>query len=224
MSGPVILAFDTTTSILSAALSYSGKLSQKQIHVKNPSQDHASFLFPLLEDLLEDAGLTYSSLSYLAVTKGPGSFTGIRIGLAAIQGLKCALNIPCFIPTSLSTLAFQGFRQAPQTPKLLALINNKRGEYYGQVFTSDLNSVNLVKLWSPEDIHAFRTSNPQPCMVSFDVFDREIEPHNSSAVTLIHYLTFCLQKDLPIEQDANPFYLVMPSYATRPNCPSSLSS
>lgn len=220
MPDPVILAFDTTTSLLSLAVSHRENLFHKQIPVENPSQDHTSLLFPVLAELLERAGVDYSGISHLATTKGPGSFTGIRIGLAALQGLQCTLNIPCFVPTTLSTLAFQGFQQAPAATALLALIDNKRSAYYGQIFTSDLRPVDSVKIWSHEEILAYSGDFLSgPCIISQYPFDKGIIPQDSLAVALTHYLTFLLRNSLPIEQDTTPFYLITPTYAKRPQHP-----
>lgn len=81
----LILSFDTTSEYCSVALSSSNKLlAASNLLVKN---QQAEKLFEMLSAILSYKSLKYSDINYLAITKGPGSFTGIRAGLAAAQGI-----------------------------------------------------------------------------------------------------------------------------------------
>lgn len=80
-----ILSFDTTSEYCSVALFFSNKLlAASHLLVKNQQTEK---LFQMIEQMLSSKSLKYSDINYLAVTKGPGSFTGIRAGLAAAQGI-----------------------------------------------------------------------------------------------------------------------------------------
>jgi len=119
------LAIDTCEANCSAALLLEGgqcfSLSEEL------GRGHAERLLPMVEDLLAEASLVYSDISRIAVTVGPGTFTGLRIGLSVARGLALSLNVPCVGLTSLMTLA----AQAPVSSGIVHAVLKGRG---GQVF------------------------------------------------------------------------------------------
>jgi tRNA threonylcarbamoyladenosine biosynthesis protein TsaB len=221
MSDIIILAFDTSTSALSAALYNKGHRSETLINCgdKQSTSQQSSLLIPTLSALLDQASLRYDQVHYFAVTRGPGSFTGIRIGLATVQGLHLATQLPCFTPTSLHILAFQGQQQIPTAASFLALIDNKRGQFYGQIFTNDLHEKEPAQIWSPEALQTYLERSPDHYLVSSatiaETKDRCLVPQTSLATGLIDLLLFLLHKGEIINQDLSPFYLVNPVYAKR---------
>ncbi|TLP47202.1 tRNA (adenosine(37)-N6)-threonylcarbamoyltransferase complex dimerization subunit type 1 TsaB [Cohaesibacter sp. CAU 1516] len=93
---------------------------------------HAEHLMTELGHLLADADLTYQDLTRLAVTVGPGSFTGLRVGLATARSLALALDIPLVGASTLEALALTAM---PETKKPLAvLVDARRNQVYGQLF------------------------------------------------------------------------------------------
>ena len=99
----LLLAIDTTTKICSAALGDSNKiLAEYTLNIKNT---HSKHLMPLIVSLFKDTGVDKSLLEGVVVNVGPGSFTGIRIGMAAAQGLCQGFNIPALGVMSLDALA-----------------------------------------------------------------------------------------------------------------------
>lgn len=72
----------------------------------NTKQTHSQTLLPMVENMMKCAEIEMSSLECIAVTSGPGSFTGIRIGVAAVKGLAFALNIPCAAVSTLHAIAY----------------------------------------------------------------------------------------------------------------------
>ncbi len=95
-----LLAIDTTGPRLALGLEVAGRV---HLHGEDMATGQAERFFPALEALLAQAGVTYADLGRIAVTTGPGSFTGLRIGLSAARGLGLSLGIPVLgIPTLLA--------------------------------------------------------------------------------------------------------------------------
>src|SRR5690606_3902535 len=85
---------------------------------------------------LEQAGSAYGDLDAIAVSTGPGSFTGVRVGVAAARGLALALKIPAAGVTTLEALAHQAQAMRPGRPAIAA-IDAGRGEVYAASFAAD---------------------------------------------------------------------------------------
>lgn len=99
------------------------------------ARGHAEALLPLLAQVLADAGMHYRDLHLLAATTGPGVFTGVRVGLAAIRGLRLALGIPAVGIGTLPATAATARAAGTQGP--LAVVNDaRRDEVYLQAFSA----------------------------------------------------------------------------------------
>jgi len=110
-----ILCMDTATSVCSVALADGGlPLSFKDSFIKNA---HAAFLTPSIDELIRSSGISYTSLSAVAVGMGPGSYTGLRIGIATAKGLCYALDIPLIAIPTLKAMAW-GMKQITPPPAL----------------------------------------------------------------------------------------------------------
>jgi tRNA threonylcarbamoyladenosine biosynthesis protein TsaB len=123
-----LLAIDTAAPRLQLALLRDD--GSIETLVEDMATGQAERLFPALAELLARAGVTYAGLSRIAVTTGPGSFTGLRIGLSAARGLGLALNIPVIGVPSLFALSLDA-----QCAPLAVLLDAKRGEAYFQTFS-----------------------------------------------------------------------------------------
>lgn len=122
-----LLAIDTAAPRLQLAL-LNGE--RADTIVEDMPQGQAERIFPALDDLLERSGVTYKDLKRIAVTTGPGSFTGLRIGLSAARGLGLALGIPVIGVPSLLALSL------PVTCAHAAvLLDARRDEAYFQAFS-----------------------------------------------------------------------------------------
>ncbi len=122
-----LLAIDTAAPRLHLAVLVEGRLD---LSIDEIGQGHAELLFGRLQTLLERNGLHYRDLSRVAATAGPGSFTGLRIGLSAARGLGLALRIPVLGIPSLLALSLS----APQGKPVGVLLDARRGEAYCQSF------------------------------------------------------------------------------------------
>ena len=124
----VLLAIDTAAPRL--ALAVLRDTDRVDTLVEDMATGQAERLFPALDELLTRANVTYKALTRIAVTSGPGSFTGLRIGLSAARGLGLALNIPVLGIPSLFALSLTA-----QCDPVAVLLDAKRGEAYFQTFS-----------------------------------------------------------------------------------------
>lgn len=97
---------------------------------------HAERLMAMVAEVLEAAGRTLQDMTRIAVTIGPGSFTGIRVGVAAARGFALSLKVPAVGVSTLRVVAEQVLEIAPPTP-VMAAIDAGRGEIFAQVFAPD---------------------------------------------------------------------------------------
>jgi len=120
------LGIETSTSQTSVALLENGQLVLARAHLR-PKQS-AERLLPLIAELLAEAGWPRASLDRIGVSVGPGSFTGLRVGMACAQGLSLGLGIPLLGVTSLQAMA----RAVPDAiPGLrCAILDARRGEVF----------------------------------------------------------------------------------------------
>lgn len=110
--------------------------------LKNETRtDHAAWLHPAIQQLLQDNGKTPTNLDAISVTIGPGSYTGLRIGLAAAKGLCFALRIPLITTGTLEWMAFSVKNEA--TDLVCPVIDARRREVYTALFTPDLEMVQV---------------------------------------------------------------------------------
>jgi len=124
----VALAIDTAAPKLQLALRQRDGVVD--VLVEDIAKGHAERLFPAIAELLGRNDIGYADLDRIAVTTGPGSFTGLRIGLSAARGLGLALNIPVIGVPSLLAISLSA---TPGSPAAV-LIDARRGEAYFQRF------------------------------------------------------------------------------------------
>jgi tRNA threonylcarbamoyladenosine biosynthesis protein TsaB len=127
-TGLIVLAIDTTTARESVAVVSDG---QVRGDVRVSSDTHSRRLVPAIDFLLAQLGLPPSAVEGFAVTTGPGSFTGLRVGLSTVQGLAMAAGRPCFGASALDVLAA---RIAGEAPRLAAVMEAHRGEVFAGLY------------------------------------------------------------------------------------------
>lgn len=129
-----ILALDTALGACSVATrDADGRLTVDEAEI---GVGHAEYLIPQIQAVLARAGLTPAGLGRVVAVVGPGSFTGIRAGLAAARGLGLALSIPVIGVTTLEALAAEARALAPGRA-VLAALDARRDEVYAQAFAAD---------------------------------------------------------------------------------------
>lgn len=138
-----ILSLDTSTQNCSVALHENGQLITQELVDEEGS--HSRSLTLLIEKVMKTAGRTLAELSAVAVSNGPGSYTGLRIGLATAKGICFALDKPLICLPTLRVLA--SAVDAPAGSLLLPMLDARRMEVYAAVYTPALEEV------SPQEAH-----------------------------------------------------------------------
>lgn len=127
----MILAIDTASRALSIALGQDGGPSFAAHQMRARGQ--AENLMPMIQRAFDATNTSVADLNGLAVSVGPGTFTGLRIGLAAARAMRVALQVPLMGMTSLEVLAAGAARRYPDRP-VLAVLDARRDQVYGQLF------------------------------------------------------------------------------------------
>ena len=132
-----ILCIETATTNCSIALSVNGSVA---VLVEDNSKQfsHAERLHTFIEQVLVEAKISKDNLDAIAVSKGPGSYTGLRIGVSAAKGLCFALDIPLISIPTLESLALQG---KPNKGMIVSMLDARRMEVYSAVFSSEGNEI-----------------------------------------------------------------------------------
>jgi tRNA threonylcarbamoyladenosine biosynthesis protein TsaB len=131
----IVLGFDTSAGACSAAvLGDDGIRAQRRLIL---ARGHAEILMPMLQEVLAEAAVDFTTLDLLAVTTGPGTFTGIRIGLAAARGLALASGLPLLGVTSLEAIAAAVLTAERAGRALLVAIDSRRDDLFVQEFDED---------------------------------------------------------------------------------------
>lgn len=133
-----ILCIETATTNCSIALAKNGVLMELKEDY-NSNYSHAERLHLYINDILKDNGLTSKDLGAVAVSKGPGSYTGLRIGVSAAKGLCFSLDIPLISVPTLTSLAHQV--SVSEKDFIIPLLDARRMEAYTAVFTAGKEQV-----------------------------------------------------------------------------------
>ncbi|PHS63453.1 MAG: tRNA (adenosine(37)-N6)-threonylcarbamoyltransferase complex dimerization subunit type 1 TsaB [Flavobacterium sp.] len=128
-----ILCLETATTNCSVSISVNGKTVALE-EINNNQYSHAEKLHLFIETVLEKAGILKSELDAIAVSKGPGSYTGLRIGVSSAKGLCFALDIPLISTPTLESLSHQ---VNIDDGILIPMLDARRMEVYSVVFSSD---------------------------------------------------------------------------------------
>ncbi|GEA49502.1 tRNA threonylcarbamoyladenosine biosynthesis protein TsaB [Vibrio inusitatus NBRC 102082] len=121
-----ILALDTSTEFCSAAILVDGEVLSKG---EVAPREHTTKILPMVDQLLVDAGLKLGDLDALAYGQGPGSFTGVRIGIGIAQGLAFGADLPMVGVSTLQAMA-QGAYRTAQANNVVAAIDARMSEVY----------------------------------------------------------------------------------------------
>ncbi|MEO9968114.1 MAG: tRNA (adenosine(37)-N6)-threonylcarbamoyltransferase complex dimerization subunit type 1 TsaB [Reichenbachiella sp.] len=151
----LILALDTSTSSGSVALVKDGKLIAS--HIYSIDKSHSSLLHVMIEQMMANASFAMSELKGIAVAEGPGSYTGLRIGVSAAKGLCLALDIPLMAINTLEAMAYQLARRSSDNCMYCPMIDARRMEVYAALYLHDMKEVKptapvLLEEYAYEDV------------------------------------------------------------------------
>ena len=144
-----VLALDTATAACSVALWSDGAVLAQRFSTM--ARGHAEALMPMVEAVMAEAGLAFADLDLVATTVGPGTFTGLRVGLAAARGLALAAGLPIVGVTTLEALAHGTAPEQRRGRALAAALDARRGEVYLQAFDAGLAPLAPPAVVAPAD-------------------------------------------------------------------------
>lgn len=212
-----LLAIETATETVSVALSINGEILEQYRHA--PRQ-HAELLLPWVEQILAEAEIGFNSLDAIAFSRGPGSFTSLRIGIGVVQGLAWASELPVIPVSSLAATAQTAFSEGVESA--LVALDARMNEVFTGTFEANSNgimiSVDEERVCAPKDVYLPRQANFHGIGIGFERYDElkdlseqllginaDIWPRASSVLTLAKDW-LVNNTALPAEQ-AQPVYL-----------------
>lgn len=155
-----ILAFDTSLGGCSAAVAVSGDGPPSvtgQFELRE--RQHAETILPMIEEVLAQARLDWNALDAIAVTSGPGSFTGVRVGVATARGFALALGKPLIAANSLDVLARQvADVESGATGDFAVAVDARRGEVYFATYDERAKRLSQPQALKPEQAAEVVTS------------------------------------------------------------------
>jgi tRNA threonylcarbamoyladenosine biosynthesis protein TsaB len=212
-----LLAIETATETVSVALSLNGEVVERYQHA--PRQ-HAELLLPWVKQLLAEAGVGFTALDAIAFSRGPGSFTSLRIGIGVVQGLAWASDRPVIPVSSLAataqTAAGQGINSA------LVALDARMNEVFTGMFEVNSNGIMVLtgeeRVCGPEEVQSPVDCEYWGVGIGFDRYPSlnrlpgqllgiraDVWPQASSVLKLAQEW-LCTHEALPAEQ-AQPVYL-----------------
>lgn len=144
-----LLALDTATEACSVALHFHGKITS--LNEVSP-RTHTQRILPMVDELLKQAEIKINDVDFLVFGRGPGSFTGVRVGVSVAQGLAMGANLPVVAVSNLKAMAEEAY-QTLGASKVVALIDARMNEVYFAQFEKngeEWNEVVEEQVCSPE--------------------------------------------------------------------------
>jgi tRNA threonylcarbamoyladenosine biosynthesis protein TsaB len=183
-----LLYIDTSADTGTVAVS---RDSEVLAHRHNEgSRNHAATINKLITDVLADAGISLEQLSAVVVCAGPGSYTGLRIGMATAKGLCYALNKPLILDNKLTLLAYRAYLENKDTgAQYISLITARDKEYFVAVSNSDFVCTLAPQHIMEEQLNNLLEKRDKTYLIT-DATEETINSLNS--------------KNLKIETDLNP--------------------
>lgn len=164
----LLLHIDTATAYAGVCLSNNGQLLGMKEHADQ--KNHASFLQPAIQILMKDAGKTFNEIDAIAVTAGPGSYTGIRVGLASAKGICFALQKPLILINTLQVIAKAALEKIGKESDcsntlIYPMIDARRMEVFTSVYNHEMLEISKSRAIILDD--TFFNSLPSMATIAF---------------------------------------------------------
>ena len=211
----LILNIDTATETASIALAEDGKALS--ILTNDAPKEHAAWLHTAVQGILSETGTRMGDLAAVAVTSGPGSYTGLRVGMAAAKGFCYALDIPLITESTLKVMAFAAHEQLAGTSLLCPMIDARRMEVFTAIYRPDMSEV-LPATAMIIDEHSFEEHLAHQSMSFFGAGSDKCKPlmnspharfekvdHHSGYLGILSFLRY-LQKEFTGLAYSEPVY------------------
>jgi tRNA threonylcarbamoyladenosine biosynthesis protein TsaB len=218
----VLLAFDTATPYVTVAL-HDGELEGEQsVLAERRSQErmrHGEQLAPLIQAVLDDAGIVRQDLTAVAVGIGPGPFTGLRVGLVTARTLGFVLDLPVYGVCSLDAIALEAaWGSSPVGTDFSVVTDARRKEVYLAAYDDQGRRLDGPDVVRPADAATDRPVAGEGGLLYPDAFPDRREPALPSA----GWLARAVAEELAELHDPEPMYLRRPD-AVAPGLPKKVS-
>jgi len=202
-----ILGFDTSGDVASVAIWANKKLYNTSLPFGTHSHGQAARLFSVMQELLNEANITFQDLNVIATPTGPGSFTGIRLGLATAQGLRLSTKATPFAPTTLQNYAFGAWKEIAEPDTIdsfLVTLTTKRDSFYVQSFDKTLAPLSPASINTQAEINDMLATNSRM---------RHVEGLSLlSAVNLIQFYFYIINIGQALPDILRPYYVHDPEF------------
>jgi len=162
-----LLAIETATETVSVALAFNGEVLE---HYRHAPRQHAELLLPWVEQLLAEAGIGFAGLDAIAFSRGPGSFTSLRIGIGVVQGLAWASDRPVIPVSSLAATAQTAAELGIKS--VVVALDARMNEVFTGMFEVDSDGImkptGEEKVCRPEDVQLPADSEAYGIGIGFD--------------------------------------------------------
>jgi tRNA threonylcarbamoyladenosine biosynthesis protein TsaB len=221
-----VLGIDTSLSSCSAAL-YNTETSASFIKSVEVTRGYAEILLPMHEDLMGQASISYDDVHSICVTRGPGGFTGLRVGLSTARALGLALDIPVLGVSSFDAFAatFMATHDIKTDQNFLTIFESRRDEIYvagyngsfkqvipEQSVLTDIFTVKNERYWENETLYvagdgAARFMAEAGCPAK--TFEYKIDPLHINPLSMVQHFVDALPKEGGYAASVNtdPLYL-----------------
>ncbi len=208
-----VLALDTSTSCLSVALMRDRTtLTEINLTVK---VGHAGMILPVIDEALSKSSMKKADITLIATGTGPGSFTGLRIGIATAKGLARAIGCPL---AGIPTLDIIARGALPSSMQIMPIIDAKKGEVYCALYNKDGSRLTDSMNLRPEGLAALVNEDTlfvgNGCDMYRDILIKDLGPLYHEAPALLWYprasVLAGIAQGIPIEclsQDVQPLYI-----------------
>jgi len=217
----ILLAIDTAASLCAACVFDSDRGEERGRSVRDIGKGHAEQLMDVVGEALAAAQVGYASLGAIAVSVGPGSFTGIRVGVATARGLSLALQIPASGITTLDALAAEARAQRSNAAILAAIDAGRDGLYVAlydplgkQVQTPSIATLEEAGMLASEDGVLICGSAAAIIAAAIGRPDKLAEPLNATA-DIATYARLASTRPL-LGEKPKPLYLRAPDAKPQP--------
>ena len=190
-----ILAIDTVTEMCSVAVLNNGQTISIERHVP---QQHTQVILSMIQEVLAEAQLSLSGLDAISFSRGPGSFTGLRICASVTQGLALARNLPVIPISSLAILAQGAFRLDNQYD-IVACMDARKNEVYWGCYQVEDSLVSLrgdEQVSPPNEVRLLGNQGWHGVGTGFLQFAAELNPHSLVNLTTVKENRFPLAQDM----------------------------
>lgn len=158
-----LLAIDTSSHICAACVYEADTNEIMAQESRDIGRGHAEVLMTLVENVLAVSKTSYQDLARIGVTIGPGSFTGVRVGMSVARGLGLSLDIPVLGVSTLDALEYMALAKDTSLSQLVTLLDAKRGEAYCKFSNFDTMASQVFTLTYDEAVKLLEEDNHHAC-------------------------------------------------------------